>query len=235
MFGFGSRKTRGELVKAELGESLDHLMQATTHAASGVGATVGPRVDAAREAVSPTAAKVRNSAANGWASMMSALAPLAIAAVDGARQAGTVARKARSHDMKAMRKKDSRRSGRRWPRLAGLLAAGAAVGAASAIAMRRRRQQEWDEYDPGRALDAVREDANSMMGSTLADPMGTTSGSTAAGADRMASSPPPGSGEKLSSSTSSITDSAKQAAAKTTDKADGVLSNATAQSRNSRS
>lgn len=234
MFGFGSRKTRGMLVKAELGESLGHFLQAATLAAGGVGATVGPRVYAAREAVSPTAAKVRNSAANGWASTMTAFAPLAVAAVDGARQAGTVAGKARSHNMKSMRKKHSRRSGRRWPRLAGLLAAGAAMGAAGAITMRRRQQQQWDEYDPARALDAVREDASSMMGSTLADPMRSGPESTIPSAERMTGSSPKGSGDKLSSSTSSIADSAKQAAAKTTDKADGVLSNATPQSRDSR-
>lgn len=236
MFGFGQRKARSKIVKAELGESLDHLMQAATHAANGVGATVRPRVTAAREAVSPAATKVRHTASRRWGSTITALAPLAVAAADNARQAGTVARKAGSQNVKAMgkKKKGSQMSRRRWPMLAGLLAAGAAVGATSAMVMRRRKQQQWDEYDPGAALEIVREDAELTADTSPDDPVRSPSASMPSSMDTMKSKSA-GSGDKLSSTTSSITDSAKQAAGKTTGKAEGMVSNATTPSRNSRS
>jgi hypothetical protein len=153
VFGTGRRKSHRQLAKAELGESLDHLRQAATHAASGLGATVGPRLTAAREQVAPQAERIRATAAHGWAGTVAALAPLAVAAMDGARQAGSVARKAK--DGKAMRKKRS--SGRRrWSTLAGLLAAGTAVGLAGALVARRRRQHDddWMEYEPVTPLEA---------------------------------------------------------------------------------
>ena len=129
--------------------------------------------------------------------------------------------------MKAMRKKNSRHAGRRWPRLIGLLVAGTAVGAGSAIALRRRGQQEWDEYDPGHALDVVREEVSSMTGGTLADP------ARPASEDSMPGGSATSAGESQPSSAGSATDSAKRAA-KSADKAGGVLSNASGQSRNSR-
>lgn len=163
VFGLRRRKAHRDLVRAELGESFDHFRQAASHAANGVGATVGPRMQAARSYAGPAAARAKRSAAKGWESTMVAVAPLAVAAVDGARQAGTVTGKAKS--MKAMRrnKKKSRPSGR-LSRVAGLAAAGAAVGAAGAYALRRRNQARWDEYDPAQALDAVRTESGAAPG-----------------------------------------------------------------------
>jgi hypothetical protein len=171
VFGLRRRKAHRDLVRAELGESFDHFRQAATHAASGVGATVGPRVQTARGYVGPAATRARRSAAKGWESTMVTAGPLAVAAVDRARQAGTATRKAKS--MKAMSKnrKKARGSGR-LSRLAGLVAAGAAVGAASAYALRRRNRPRWDEYDPGQALDAVRTEAGSTPGGTTDVPAG---------------------------------------------------------------
>ncbi|SDY16516.1 hypothetical protein SAMN05444365_101896 [Micromonospora pattaloongensis] len=164
MFAIGRRRTHRELLKGELGESLDHFMQAATHAANGVGATVGPRVNAAREFVGPTADRVRNTASHGWESAVTVLAPLAVAAAEGARQAGGAARKAKPKKPRMMKKKGSQMSRKRWPMLAGLVAAGAAVGAAGVMMRRRRSSQQWEEYDPTQGLDPVHAGSTAMAG-----------------------------------------------------------------------
>jgi hypothetical protein len=139
-----SGKTHARLIREELGESLDHFVQAANHAAGGVGATVGPRMHAARDRVTPAAGKaagrVKVAAASGVGATAAALAPLAVAARNGGRRA--IGRK-------------PVKPARRWPRIATMLAAGAAVGAASALIMRRRRQQQWEEYDPGRPVEST--------------------------------------------------------------------------------
>lgn len=123
MFSLGlRRKTHGQIARAELGESFDHFRQAATHAATGMGETLGP---------------------------------LATAAATSARQAGDAARRAKAKNLTLMtKKKESRMSRKRWPMFAGMLAAGAAVGAVGALVMRRRRQHEWEEYDPTQALES---------------------------------------------------------------------------------
>jgi hypothetical protein len=119
------RKTHGQIARAELGESFDHFRQAATHAATGMGETLGP---------------------------------LATAAATSARQAGDAARRAKAKNLTLMtKKKESRMSRKRWPMLAGMLVAGAAVGAVGALVMRRRRQHEWEEYDPTRAIETPAE------------------------------------------------------------------------------
>jgi hypothetical protein len=199
VFGLGRRKAHRELVRAELGEGMGHFRQAANHAAGGVGAHVGPQVKAARGYVRPAALRAKK----GWESSMVTVAPMAIAALDGARQARAVARKAKASKAqlnltKATGRKRSARGGSRGPRLAGLLAAGAAFGAVAAFALRRRNQPRWDEYDPGQALDAVRSEAKS-------------------------SAP----GAAASSPTGSITDSAKQAATTSTDQGGIVFTDTT--------
>ncbi|MDG4834537.1 hypothetical protein O7627_35300 [Solwaraspora sp. WMMD1047] len=184
MFGIGRRRSHRQLAKAELGEGIGHLRLAATHAAGGVGATVGPRVDAARRYVAPTATRVRSSAVDGWGATMSAVAPLAVAAADGARQAGSAAGKSRAGKAtkartkaaakatRAAKNKATRRGrpARRWPAIAGLVAAGAAIGVAGAVVMRRRRQAEWDSYDPAPALDTLPSEAVPVLAHTSADP-----------------------------------------------------------------
>jgi hypothetical protein len=116
-------------------------VQAANHAAGGVNATVGPRMHAARERVTPATDKARTAAAAGLGATAAALAPLATAARKGGRRAIG---------------KTPVKPARRWPRIATLLAAGAAVGAAGAFIMRRRRQQ-WQEYDPSSPVETTRD------------------------------------------------------------------------------
>jgi hypothetical protein len=134
---------------------------------------------------------------------MVTVAPMAVAALDGARQARAIrkatAPKTEPKSTKAARRKKSARGGNRGPRLATLLTAGAAFGAAAAFVLRRRNQPRWDEYDPGQALDAVRNEATS-----------STSGPAA-------SSSPAG----------SVTDNAKHAATTSTDQSGIVFTDTT--------
>jgi len=227
VFGFGGRTSHRQLVRDELGESLDHLVRAATHAASGVGAAVGPRAYAARDLLSPTAARVRRTALDGWGSAMTRLAPLAVAAAEGARQAGSVARKARSKRVKSMRKKNSMMR-RRWPMLTGLLVAGAVAGAVGAVAMRRRGQQPWEEYDPAATLDAVRRDAKTIMDSSAGG--SREPGSPTSSVEKMTERATPG-GEMTTHGTA-MTDH-KKAAAKGGSKADGLLGTGAAPSSGS--
>ncbi|MPZ28119.1 MAG: hypothetical protein GEV12_17340 [Micromonosporaceae bacterium] len=132
MFRQNETKTRGELLRTELGESWDHALRAAGHAAGGVRAAVGPKV-------APAAVRVRGAAASGWGSTKSALAPLSEAAQHGAQTA-------RRRGKSAKPAKPGKRARRRWPKLAGLMAGGAAVGATAAYLVRRRRQQQWEDY-----------------------------------------------------------------------------------------
>lgn len=248
MLGIGRRKNHAELARKELNESLDHFMQAATHAAGGMGATVGPRVNTAREFVTPTAGRMKNAASQGWESTVSAFAPLASAAKDGARSAGDVARKAKSRN-----KKEQAEGRKRWSVLAGMLAAGAAVGAAGALIVRRRKQR-WEEYDPAHALEAMRDEADSTVDSAT-ESMDRTAGKAATTADEMAAeasgtldaakdkskSMAESAKDKTKSMVESTKDKASSAAESTrrqadqaTDKAEGFVSKSTP-SRNSRS
>ncbi len=80
MFDRLRRRSHGYLARRELGQSLEHFRLAASHAAKGTGATVAPKVDAARQRVQPAAGRVRNVAASGWGSTITALAPLVAAA-----------------------------------------------------------------------------------------------------------------------------------------------------------
>ncbi|WP_206025340.1 hypothetical protein [Micromonospora zingiberis] len=197
MFGIGRRKTQGQLARAELNRSVGHLRQAATHAARGAGATVGPRVQAARSAVTPATVMIRDRTSSGLATTAAALAPLAMAvrqaqaeaagkAAAGKKAAATkqaaVTRKVKAKNMKA--KKKSRRSG---PMMVGLLAAGAVAGLAGAMALRRyREQQVWAEYDTGAALEPMREEVETIEVRT-AGPAGAGKASTGAGSSAVAS------------------------------------------------
>ncbi|WBB78629.1 hypothetical protein O7606_20810 [Micromonospora sp. WMMD882] len=179
VFGIGRRKTQGQLAKAELNRSVGHLVQAASYASRGVGQTVGPRVQSARTAVTPTAVLVRDRATRGWGSTVATLTPLAVAARGGAAQAGTVAKKAKAKNMRIGKaKKKTRRGGM----MTGLLAAGAVAGVAGALALRRRRdQQEWSEYAPARTeprtdpgtLEPMRDEVETIEVRTPAAPKST--------------------------------------------------------------
>ncbi|MFC8845732.1 MULTISPECIES: hypothetical protein [unclassified Micromonospora] len=174
VFGIVRRKTQGQLARIELNQGIGHLRQAATYAAKGAGATVGPRVQAARGAVAPTALVVRDRASSGLASTVAALAPLALAvrnaqaeatgkAVVGKKAAAVrqaaVSRKVKAKSMKAKRKQKRSRG-----TMVGLLAAGTVAGLAGAMALRRRReQQEWSEYEPTRILEPARDEVDTLV------------------------------------------------------------------------
>jgi cytoskeletal protein RodZ len=73
------------------------------------------------------------------------------------------ARKAEAKNARAVGQKESDMSRKRWSMLAGLLAAGAAVGAAGALVMRRRKRQQWEEYGPSPALESAAEKAKGSV------------------------------------------------------------------------
>lgn len=222
MFGFGRRKSQGQLAKAELNQSISHLMQAANHAAKGAGATVGPRVHVARGYVAPTAAKVRDRASTGWGTTLTTLAPLAAAARDGAAQAGPLTRKAKSKTMRITGKKKQPR--RRGSMMTGLLAAGAIAGLAGAVALRRRReQQEWAEYDPTRTLEPMRDEVDSIEVRTPSATKGSD-GSAMAGAAGMTGA---GSSAVAGGTSASTTSPAKQTGVRPTDKVPSVAEGAT--------
>lgn len=223
MLGIGRRKSHRELARKELNESLDHFIRAATYTAGGVGATMGPRVNAAREYVTPTAGRMRNAASQGWESTVAAMAPLASAAKDGARFGGDVARKAQFR-----KRREAERSRKRWSMMAGLLAAGAAAGAAGALILRRRKQQ-WEEYDPTHALESMREDAHSAIDSAQESVNRAAEGGASAAAAKA---------EAVKDKTTSMTESAGEGARRkvdqATDKAEGLIGKSPP-SRNTRS
>lgn len=156
MFGRRKAKTRGQLMRDELNDGFGHLWQAAAHAAGGVGATVGPRWDAARDHLPPSIGRARHLAAHGVDTTMAALAPLLEAARSGAVDATRKARKAKT--------KESGMSRRRTRVVVGLLAAGAAAGAAGAMMARRRNRAKWDEYER-QGIQAARDSARSTLDS----------------------------------------------------------------------
>ncbi|HEU4421587.1 MAG TPA: hypothetical protein VFR67_03490 [Pilimelia sp.] len=201
--------SRAQLAKEELNESFDHLVQAATHMAGGAGATMGPRVGQARDLMSPATGRMRDTASHGWEATMAALAPLAAAARDGAREAGKTA-KTNAKNVRVRRKKESRMSRNRWPMLAVLLATGAAVGAAGALIIRRRNREQWEEYGPSRTLDSAAE--------TTRDAVDRAADSVSSGAGTAAA--------KVSSTAKSTADKTSQAAQKTADKTDEMVGRA---------
>ena len=105
VFGRGQSTTRQDLARAEFVESMGHFRQAATHAAGGLGATVGPKVgvgmDMARDRmgsargyvgsvrgyVGPGTSRVTNAASRGWDTTIAFVMPLADAARSGSVRA----------------------------------------------------------------------------------------------------------------------------------------------------
>lgn len=157
-------RTHADMMMDELTQSYDHLKMAAGHMAGG-----------AAEKVTPPYDRARNTAARGWKATRSAFSPLYEQMRDGAANARTAYPEAKRN---------------RWPMLFGLLAAGAAVGAAGAVVVRRRRaMSEWDEYEP---LGGV--DTGYGMGEgkattkKLAEGAASVAGSVSVGAGRIADS-----------------------------------------------
>ncbi|MET7418088.1 hypothetical protein [Dactylosporangium sp. NPDC005555] len=152
VFGRREVKTHRRLMQEELGESLGHLRMAAAHAADGASGALVPRVENARKAVKPGISKASDAAGT-----------ILVIARDRSRQAGRQAEKMGRKGKAKMMKNESRNS-RRWPMaIGGLLMAGAAVGAATALMRRRRANQTWDEYgstrttsDTGSMLDSAK-------------------------------------------------------------------------------
>ena len=163
MFGRSHAKTHAELMRSELGDSLDHFMQAATHGAGAVGAVAGPRWESTKSVVGPRVDQVRDVAYTGWDTTRSAVSPLLAAAVAGATEANRQAQKTASQAKKsAMKTKKSagkkvdklrkeklhkKDTARRNRMVFGLLVVGAAAGAGAVVVARRRGRARWVEYD----------------------------------------------------------------------------------------
>lgn len=152
MFGLLRPRSRATLVRTELGKGFGHLRQAANLATSGVNAAVAPRLRAARALSAPMSARARDMVAGGWGSMAALLMPLAT--VSGRiRRAGPMPTHRREMSRMGALRRTMR--GRRWP-MAGLLVMGAAAGTAGVMILRRRRQGEWEAYDPAADVSVVR-------------------------------------------------------------------------------
>jgi gas vesicle protein len=140
-------------MRDELGESWEHFLAAATHAANGMGQKVGPGTT-----------KVRGAASRSWGSTAAALAPLAAAYREGAADATAAALKLKKKAQAATKGSSvsKHNNSKRTGLLLGLVAGGVAIGVASALVMRRRRQQQWAEYDSASGLDSMSADARSM-------------------------------------------------------------------------
>lgn len=155
MFRRQTVKTHGQLMREEAGEGFDHLRMAVAHAAGGTAGMIAPKMNTMRERLEPTVDRSMEMAR------------------DSARRANRIARRATG------KKKESRMA-KRWPMvLGGLMLAGVAMGAASAL-LSRRRQQKWNEYDSTGTVTGIRDEAGSIAESTRA----TASTMAAAGQEK---------------------------------------------------
>lgn len=143
MFKQKQNVRRRELMRTELGESLEHARRAAGHAAGEVRASMGPKV-------APAAERVRSTATDSWESTRAALAPLSESTHAEPKQARKRAKREREKvQAKGRAKKLQReRAGRRWPALAGLVAGGIALGAVAAAVLRRQQYQELEGFGP---------------------------------------------------------------------------------------
>lgn len=163
VFATMRRKNRNARMKSELGQSVDHFKRAASLAAQETSATVGPKFAAAKDRMQPATDKAVGAATSGWDSAVATLGPLVAAASDNVRQTGKKAAKtskkankqaakASQKNAKKLEKKAGKAVGRKQSSTGGKLMkialAGAAIGAAGAYVMRKRRSDQWDEYDP---------------------------------------------------------------------------------------
>ena len=143
-------------MKNELGQSVDHFKRAASIAAQETSATVGPKLQTAVDKMQPAAVKAKGAASSGWDSALATLTPLVNSATDNVRYAGKMSKrqtkkaaKQNKKYAKQLRKKAERRSDkRRGSRLMGYALIGTAVGVGAAYLAKRRRANQWDEYEP---------------------------------------------------------------------------------------
>jgi hypothetical protein len=180
VFGRGQSTTRQDLARAEFVESMDHFRQAATHAAGGLGATVGPKVGmgmdmardrmgsargyviSARGYVGPGTNKLSQAASRGWDSTIAFVMPLADAARAGSVRAAMLPESMKSQAtrvqivkpvmMKKAAPTDSS-NGHMATAMVSIVAAGAALGATGALVARRRNRSKWAEYEPSALQD----------------------------------------------------------------------------------
>src|SRR2546429_1688138 len=95
VFGRRQARTHGQLMRDELSEGFGHLWQAAAHAAGGMGATVGPKWEAAKGHLPPGIGKMRTAAAHRLGSTMAAVPPPMDAAPTRAGGAPKKSQKAR--------------------------------------------------------------------------------------------------------------------------------------------
>jgi hypothetical protein len=139
------RKSR-RLVRDELNESLEHLRMAAAYAAGGAAGVLAPKIGDAQKAARKAATESIDS--------------LVDVARDGARQAGTVARRGSAK----MRRKKPSMARRRWPTMvSGLVLVGGVTAAGAMIRRRRARQRQWDEYGTVHPHGGIKESAKSAM------------------------------------------------------------------------
>ncbi|MBW6439878.1 hypothetical protein KZ829_39745 [Actinoplanes hulinensis] len=138
-------------MRNELGQSVDHFKRAATIAAHETSATVAPTINAARDKVQPAATAARDAATQSWDSALAAL----VAASENVRHAGKTAKKSSRKEMRQARKlqkKADKAVGHKKSRggqLAGYALLGTAIGISAAYLVRRRREAQWAEYEPG--------------------------------------------------------------------------------------
>jgi hypothetical protein len=171
MFATMRRKRRSAIMKNELGQGVDHFKRAATIAAHETSATVGPKLNAAKDRVQPAASKAKDAASSSWDSAVATLTPLVAAAGDNIRQAGKVSKrqaKASKTSAKKNAKKLERRTNkalgrkqrrRRASKLLGYALIGTAVGAGAAYFVRKRKAAQWDEYDPTAPIASTKPDS----------------------------------------------------------------------------
>jgi hypothetical protein len=157
------RSHRQQLVE-ELNESIDHLKLAAAHVAGGTAEKLTPTYDRAHDAAN-----------RGWSTTKDAFAPL----YEQMREGAANARK--EYLVSAKRN--------RWPMLVGLLAAGAAVGAAGAVVARRRRATaQWDEYEPMPAVTGTPYGGETHGAHKVAAGAASVADSVSSGASKIADS-----------------------------------------------
>jgi len=200
VFGRGQETTRQDLARAEFVESMDHFRQAATHAAGGLGASVGPKVGlgmnmardrlgsargyvgTARAYVVPGTTKISRAASRGWDSTIALVMPLADAARSGSIRAAMLPEGVKSQAMRVqivkpmvIKKKTvttESSTGHTATAMVSIVAAGAALGATGALVARRRNRSKWAEYEPA----ALQDDAQAFVDQTRSSGRGGADG-----------------------------------------------------------